>query len=323
MSQASRISRRDFTRISMSGLVVASAGALYASYGKSSVASPSRPNALIMGAPVEEDLEGPDAWVRAHRQWGYGAAYAPVDADAPEDEIKAYAQAAEKAGLIIAEVGAWSNPISPDDEERREAIKYCTEQLALADRIGARCCVNVAGSRGDEWAGPHPDNLTEETYDLIVETIRKIIDDANPSRSYFTLETMPWIHPNSPETYARLLKDMDRKHFAAHLDPVNMVNGIDRYYNNTELIKRSFKLLGPRIKSCHAKDVVIKDGFPVHIVETRPGTGALDYKTYLSELSKLDEPPPLMLEHLETLDEYRQARDHIRSVAKETGLSFA
>jgi hypothetical protein len=47
---------------------------------------------------------------------------------------------------VIAEVGTWSNPISPNEKQRNAAIKKCRDQLALAERIGASCCVNIAGS---------------------------------------------------------------------------------------------------------------------------------------------------------------------------------
>jgi sugar phosphate isomerase/epimerase len=64
-------------------------------------------------------------------------------------------------------------------------------------------------------------------------------------------------------------------------------------------------------------------GFPVNLQECRPGLGKLDYATYLTEASKLSPSPPLMLEHLEEPQEYRDAAKYIRSVAKNTGLIFA
>ena len=67
----------------------------------------------------------------------------------------------------------------------------------------------------------------------------------------------------------------------------------------------------------------MRPGFPVNLQECQPGLGTLDYKTYLQEASKLPEPPPLMLEHLEKAEEYRQAAKYIRSVGKNIGLSFA
>lgn len=68
------------------------------------------------------------------------------------------------------------------------AVAYCQERLALAEAIGARCCVNIAGSCGDSRGGPHPANLTDDTFALIVDTARAIIDAVRPTRTRFALE---------------------------------------------------------------------------------------------------------------------------------------
>ncbi|MBC8459270.1 MAG: hypothetical protein H8D67_14855 [Deltaproteobacteria bacterium] len=85
----------------------------------------------------------------------------------------------------------------------------------------------------------------------------------------------------------RLVKAIDRKEFGVHLDPVNIVCSPQRYFNNGALIRECFEKLGLYIKSCHAKDILLADELTVHMDEVRPGTGYLDYRTYLKELSQL------------------------------------
>jgi sugar phosphate isomerase/epimerase len=280
----------------------------------------SNASALRLGGPLFEEYDDPDAWIRALKVLGYNAAYCPVDAEAPDNVVRAYERAAQDANIVIAEVGVWNNPLTPDDKARRAAFEECCTQLDLADRIGAKCCVNVSGSRGEQ-GGPHPDNLTEETFDMIVKTTRAIIDEVKPTRTHFTLETLPYAYPDSVESYVRLIKAIDRRQFAAHLDPVNLISSPQRYFKNSDLIRECFEKLGPYIKSCHAKDIKLQQGFPVNLAEVQPGLGELDYASFLREASKLSDVP-LMLEHLETAEEYDQAAKYIRSVAKDVGLSF-
>lgn len=312
------ISRRDFIKKSIAGTTL-----LVSTSAVKSSAARTKVPPLRLGGPTFDKFDGPDAWVEVIKRLGYRAAYCPVGAKEKDDVINAYATAAQKADIIIAEVGAWSNPISPDEKVRRDALAKCREQLALADRIGARCCVNVSGSRSEKhWAGPHPDNLTKETFDLIVDTTRAIIDDVRPTRTCFTLEAMPWAYPDSPDSYLRLIKAIDRKSFAVHLDPVNFISSPQRYFRNAELIRDCFKKLGPQIKSCHAKDIILQENiYTPHLDEVRPGLGMLDYAVFLKELSKFPDTP-LMLEHLPNAKEYRLGADHIRSVAKGLRLSF-
>ena len=277
---------------------------------------------MRLGGPVFETYDGPDGWVAALRRLGYGAAYCPVDAAASGDVIRAYAAAAEKAGIVIAEVGAWSNPLSLDPETRRAALANCQRQLALADEIGARCCVNIGGSRGTKWDGPDARDLTAETFDMIVQTARDIIDAVKPARTFYTLETMPWMYPDSPDCYVKLIQAIDRKQFAAHLDPTNLVSSPQRYFDNSALIRECFAKLGPHIRSCHAKDILLSDRFMVHLDEVRPGLGALDYRAFLQDLARLDPDTPLMIEHLATAEEYALAAEYIRSVAADIGAAF-
>ncbi len=312
---AKAISRRNFMKKAAVGAALVGSGAAARSAAKTKTAP------LRLGGPTFEKYEGPDEWVGVVKKLGYRAAYCPVDANASDDVVKAYARAAKMADIIIAEVGAWSNPISPDDKTRREAQQKCRTQLALADRIGANCCVNISGSRSNRWEGPSPDNLTDETFDMIVETTRAIIDDVKPTRTYFTLEMMPWSYPDSADSYVQLLKAIDRKRFAVHLDPVNIVCSPQRYYSTGKLIRECFEKLGSNIKSCHGKDILLDPRLTTHLDEARPGLGGLDYAAFLKELSKMPDTP-LMLEHLKGAEEYRLAAEHVRSVAKEIGLSI-
>ncbi len=278
-------------------------------------------SSIRLGGPVFAKYKNPEEWVEALQKLNYRAAYCPVQIGAGSDEIKAYKTAAQKADIIISEVGAWSNPIDPDDAKSNDAIRKCIDSLALADEIGARCCVNISGSRNPEkWAGPHKDNLTPETFDLIVETTRKIMDAVKPINTFFVLETMPWAYPDSVESYENLINAIDRKQFGVHFDPVNLVVSPQVYYKNGDMIKEAFSKLGAHIKSCHAKDILLlEDQLTPHLPEVRAGLGNLNYAVYLTELNKL-KSVPLMLEHLDSAEEYAKATDYIRSVGSENNI---
>jgi len=253
---------------------------------------------------------------------GYRAAYCPVGPEADEATVRGYEKAAREADIVIAEVGAWSNPLSPDPDTRKAALEKCQASLALADRIGALCCVNISGSRGAKWDGPHPDNLTADTFDLIVETVREIIDAVRPSRTFYTLETMPWMYPDSAENYLQLLRAIDRPQFAAHLDPVNLICSPQRYFGNAALMRECFALLGPYIKGCHAKDITLSETLTTHLDEVRPGLGGLDYAVLLREMDRLDADTPLMLEHLPSEEEYTSAAEWVRGAAQDAGVTL-
>lgn len=307
--------RRNFLSLTASGIAVLSV------MPSGLTASTTAQSKVRLGGPVFEKYNSPEEWVIALKKLGYRAAYCPVSPGADHTQIKAYQSAAAKNDIVISEVGAWCNPISPDQETAKKAIQKCIDSLALADEIGASCCVNVSGSRNPkQWAGPHKDNLTDATFDLIVETSRKIIDAVKPRHTFFTLECMPWAYPDSVESYLRLIKAIDREQFGVHLDPMNLIASPQIYYRNGEMIRDCFRKLGSQIKSCHAKDITLREDNAVpQFDEIVAGKGNLDYSVFLTELSKLKEVP-LMMEHLNTAEEYAQAAAYIRSVGKNVNV---
>lgn len=274
---------------------------------------------MRLGGPVFPSQLEPDRWIAALQSRGYRAAYCPASAQDSTKLIQDYAQAARQADIVIAEVGAWCNPLSAVEPTRQAALQYCQQQLALADEIGALSCVNIAGSRDELWDGPHPLNLTRDTFDKIVESVRKIIDAVHPRRAFYTLETMPWMYPDSVDSYLALIQAIDRPQFAVHFDPVNLLCSPQRYYENSRLVQEFFEKLGPAIKSCHAKDVRLRTTLTVHLEEVRAGLGEMDYPAFFKAANRVNRDLPLMIEHLETEQEYDMAASYLKAAAKDCG----
>lgn len=269
--------------------------------------------------------DDPVASAREHRRLGYSAAYCPEMATLSDSKLlNEIDRAFATENVVIAEVGAWKNLLDPDPVKRRENLDYVTQRCALADAIGALCCVDIAGSYNPStWYGPDPKNLSREFFDATVENCRHILDAVKPTRTRFTVEMMGWNLPDGPDAYLELIDAVDRKAFAVHLDVCNGINCPQRFYNSADFIRECFRKLGPFIISCHAKDLRWDVEMNVHFEEVVPGRGQLDYSTYLGELAKLGREVPLMLEHLRTAEEYDEGRLYIRNVGDRVGLTFA
>jgi sugar phosphate isomerase/epimerase len=277
---------------------------------------------MRLGVGLHIYSDDPEMIASAYVEAGYSAAICPaVTIDQPE-RIRAIQRAFKKHDVLLAEMGIWNNMLHPDPETRANNIQANIETLAVADEVGVHCCVNIAGSfNPDHWDGPHPKNLSEEAFELTVENVRGILDAVKPSRTIYSLETMPWVIPDSIESYQRLIETIDHPRFGVHLDPVNMINSPSRFYDNARFLRDCFAKLGEAIVSVHAKDIRMEPKLTVHLQEVRPGLGDLDYKTFLTEMSKLPLDTPFMLEHLPN-EEYPPAQAYILGVADEIGVSF-
>ena len=264
----------------------------------------------------------PEEWAKAALEAGYSAVYFPVNHTADQKTIDGYKDAAEAADLVICEIGVWNNLMTQNPAKKKENFEYAVHQLELAEYVKANCCVNISGSYSDQWDGPHKSNLTRRAFDEIVDITQRIIDRVNPVHTAYSLEPMPWMYPDTADSYLELIKAIDRKGFAAHLDPVNIICSPQLYYRNGEVIQEWFSKLGNSIRSCHAKDTRLDGQLTVHLSECRPGLGELDYRTYLHCISKLDDRVCLMLEHMTEEMDYILATKYLKELAKEMNLSL-
>lgn len=279
---------------------------------------------MRLGGQVFVETDDPEELARAHRAVGYRAAYCPEVTLDEADRIRAIRVAYEKHDLKISEVGVWNNLMDADPAKRKRNIDAMKKGLALADEIGAQCVVNIAGSRSPtHWHGPHVNNMSEESYEMAIATAREIIDAVKPRRAKMTYEPMPHCIPDSPASYLRLIEAIDRPEFGVHMDAVNLINGTDRYVDTTSVIKEAFEKLGEHIVACHLKDITMNPALAtVHLDEVLIGTGVFDNATYLREIAKLPQDPPVMLEHLKTEADFAQAREYTVKLAAEIGVSL-
>lgn len=125
---------------------------------------------------------------------------------------------------------------------------------------------------------------------------------------------MPYMLPDSPESYLLLLQDVERRGLAVHLDPVNMLNSPERYFNNRSFVSRCFNLLGNKIRSCHVKDTLLEHSLTLSIHETECGKGGFDIAHYCREADRINPELPMIIEHLSDIEIFRRTVHYIRKI---------
>lgn len=269
---------------------------------------------MRLGFSSSLEHKNPQEWAEKHAALGLRSVVFPVNHEADFGLIDEYVAEARKNDLLIAEVGVWRNTLAKDKAEREKWIDYAAGELMLADRIGARCCVNVLGTPcGPRWDGGYKGNFSKEVWDEGVKMIREVIDRAKPSRTKFSIESMPWMIPTGPDEYLRLIEDVDRDAFGVHLDMVNMINNPQRYFFNDEFLKECFEKLRGRILSCHLKDIKLKEEYTFQLQETACFDGNLDIALYAELATNEDKDMPMIIEHLASDEEYLASLKLVRS----------
>lgn len=270
---------------------------------------------MLLGTSSSLQHTTPQDWAERHRSLGLECVNFPVDHTASEETYMAYKQAADEAGLVIAEVGVWRNTLAADPAEREQWIQYAINQLRMADQIGAICCVNVVGTPyGPRWDGGYRGNFSPELWRDAVAMIQRIIDTAQPQRTKFSIESMPWMIPSSPDEYLRLIHDVDRPQFGTHLDVVNMITSPQRYFFNDDFLHECFDKLRGTICSCHLKDIRLLDDYTFQLQECACREGALDIPLYLQLATAENARMPMIIEHLTTDEQYIESIQVVREM---------
>ena len=270
---------------------------------------------MYLGISSSLAHQSPQEWAQKHKALGLQTVNFPVTCDDGEETFMAYKQAADEAGLTIAEVGVWRNTLAADPDERKRWIDDAIRQLRMADAIGAACCVNVVGTPyGPRWDGGYRENFSTELWNMAVSMIRQIIDTAHPRHTKFCIESMPWMIPSGPDEYLRLIEAVDRAEFGTHLDVVNMITSPRRYFFNDEFLEECFEKLHGTIVSCHLKDILLKQEYTFQLEECACGQGTLDIQRYIRLATAGNPCMPMIIEHLTTDAEYIASVQYVREL---------
>ncbi len=201
------------------------------------------------GLPIGS--EDPYAFARAHRAFGYGAAYVPEVRLDDRDRLSAIEQAFAAENVVLAEIGIWRNLVSPDEAVRKANLAYAVSvsRLPTPWGPGARSAIS-ARFRPAPTMPPAAENMSPEAFDASVETVRHILDAAKPKRARFGARNDAVL----PAGQRRQLCRADPRRGAADVRrafrPVNLIMTPRVYFDNGALIRECFDKLGQWVVSC-------------------------------------------------------------------------
>lgn len=203
-------------------------------------------------------------------------------------------------GIRLVQFWGWyPSIITPDDAARQAAVRTVQDIVRLGARFGADMVGVRPTSRhaAHPW-WPHPDNFLPATEDLLVASLREIAVVAEAVGVPISLECHVTTTLNSAQSVRRIIERSGSSWVKMNMDPVNFVHDLHSAYHTTDLLNELFDLLGPHIASAHVKDVYVEDRHVVHISETVPGSGILDFDTFFTRFEAALPDGFALIEHL-------------------------
>ena len=192
----------------------------------------------------------------------------------------------------IALLGAYFNPVHPNEEKRNHGVNMFREYLSLASSLGAAYVGSETGSyMGDPW-GYHVDNLTDEALDRVVDTFSSLADYAGECGVNICIEGAYNHVCTTPVRLKECIDRIDRANVRVIFDLFNYLSN-HNYTNAYDILAEGLELFGDRILIYHIKDFTVVDGA---IKQCGVGHGTLDFERILSMIYKQNPDAILVLE---------------------------
>lgn len=191
-------------------------------------------------------------------------------------------------GIAIAVLGCYINPVHPERDKREAALRRFEEHLRFARDFGCAVVGTETGSRNGD-SSFHPDTRSEETFELLCESVARLAHTAERCGSMVGIEPVADKHTvDSIEKTVELIRRVHSPALGIIWDPVNMIPsaGIESigFASQEAFFTRALDAFGDRIVVVHAKDFRMENG-----VKSGPipaGTGELDWKALFSLLQR-------------------------------------
>lgn len=198
----------------------------------------------------------------------------------------------QNSGCEIPLIGAYFNPVHPNQEKIDRGIAVFKDYLSVAKNIGCNVVGSETGSyNGDPWIY-HPMNHSDEALDRVVETFSLLADYADECGVNIGMEGAFGHVCHTPERLDEAIRRIGRSNIRIIFDLYNYldISNVDSAY---DILDRGLELFGDRILLFHIKDFVIGE---TKLQQCGVGKGILDYDKILRKIYNHNPNAILVLE---------------------------
>lgn len=225
------------------------------------------------------------------------------------------------ADLEIAQLnGRYQTLCNPDDTLRAEGIAGLQALVRIGAALHAPSVYARPGTLNpaNQWWA-HPDNYTQVMFDRIADSLKRVAKVAEVEGIDVAIEGHVTSTLDTPQRVKDLMEAVSSNRLKFNLDPVNFIGDIRSAYEPAGRLHELVELLGQYIVVAHAKDCTVADGHVVHINETTPGAGRLNYAQFMSSFHRLAPNGYFIIEHIPP-SEAIKARAYVVPLAKQLGI---
>lgn len=200
------------------------------------------------------------------------------------DRAEAFGEAFKKAGKTVPLIGAYFNPVHPNEEKIKNGVAVFKDYLTHCHELGCNIVGSETGSyNGDKWTY-HPENRTDEAVKRVINTFSELCDYAKDNNAFVGMEGAFGHVCWEVKRLEYAVKAIGRDNIKIIFDLYNYLDGsnVDRMY---DILSEGLQTFGDRICVFHIKDCTIEpDG---SLKQCGVGKGIFDYSRILGEIKKV------------------------------------
>lgn len=200
------------------------------------------------------------------------------------DRAEAFGEAFKKAGKTVPLIGAYFNPVHPNEEKIKNGVAVFKDYLTHCHELGCNIVGSETGSyNGDKWTY-HPENRTDEAVKRVISTFSELCDYAKDNNAFVGMEGAFGHVCWEVKRLEYAVKAIGRDNIKIIFDLYNYLDGsnVDRMY---DILSEGLQTFGDRICVFHIKDCTIEpDG---SLKQCGVGKGIFDYSRILGEIKKV------------------------------------
>ena len=224
------------------------------------------------------------------------------------ERCEAFRKTFSQAGKTVPLIGAYFNPVHPNEEKIANGKVVFKDYLAHCHELGCEVVGSETGSyNGDKWTY-NPLNRTEEALGRVIDAFSELADFAKSRDAFIGMEGAFGHVCWNVKTLDRAVKAINRDNIRIIFDLYNYLDGsnVNEMY---DILHEGLETFGTNIQVFHIKDCVIaEDG---SLKQIGVGKGIFDYSRIIPEIRKVCPNARLVFEGT-TGDDIPAAVAHIK-----------
>ena len=200
--------------------------------------------------------------------------------------------ALKEAGIDVALIGAYFNPVHSNPEKVENGVAVFKEYLSYCTNLGCDIVGSETGSFNDDKWTYNPLNRTDEALGRVINTFRGLAEYAAERGVKIGMEGAAGHVCYDVKTLKRAIDAINMPNVQVIFDIYNYLDA-SNHGRYLEILDEGLKTFAGKIRVFHIKDYVFEDG---KVKQVPPGTGLFDFDAILSRIKAYDKNAYLVLE---------------------------